>query len=137
MLVNSPLAMSNLGTRSIFQSFTRPYFFHGSPAVLPYFLKSWGVVSVDLYSGWVAGHTASMLTDAASLSSKCQSIIGEEKGRGLFGTAQGDVPSVVVVAVNVEDLLAFYTEHTAIPSVTLTVSSVNSGWMHTQKARIR
>lgn len=30
ILVNSPLLISNLGTRSMFQSLARPYFFQGS-----------------------------------------------------------------------------------------------------------
>jgi hypothetical protein len=30
----------------MFQSFTRPYFFHGSPVVCPYLLKSYTGVSL-------------------------------------------------------------------------------------------
>jgi hypothetical protein len=45
----------------MFQSLTRPYFFHGSPSVCPYFLKS-----------------ASMLREAASLhhvSYQCMALV--------------------------------------------------------------
>jgi hypothetical protein len=35
----------------MFQSFTRPYFFHGAPVVWPYFLNSYIVVSISGYEG--------------------------------------------------------------------------------------
>lgn len=70
MFVNSPLDINSLGTRSTFQSLTRPYFFHGSSPGLtfPYFLNNCNreLVAVELQTGELY-RTVSMLMEAASL----------------------------------------------------------------------
>lgn len=86
----------------MFQSLTRPYFFHGSPALVPYFLKSYACqkyVSVEVHV-----RTASMLTDAASLPHVNTTVSAQPRRHS---------PSIMVVAVNVQHFLSLDAEDSA------------------------
>ena len=112
MLVSSPLDMSSFGTRSMFQSFARPYFFHGSDEADDglYFLNSCNGNQISMGIGQHSTdrvlRTYSKLTEAASLSSL------QHDFPSLIATLSNHLRAVVVIAVDVEHFLALDTEDT-------------------------
>jgi hypothetical protein len=57
----------------MFQSLTRPYFFHGSPVVCPYLLKSYAGVS--LYAEACAAQTYRFDVEGGRLAASCEPFV--------------------------------------------------------------
>lgn len=113
MLVSSPLAISSFGTRSTFQSLTRPYFFHGSsPSLkLPYFLNSYST------SEMCVRQTGSM--DVQPRCSRKRPHCHARQSCSMPAGKEGLLPAIVVVTIDVQNLLSFDTEDAIETSVKL------------------
>lgn len=90
----------------MFQSLGRPYFFHGSlPLSLPYFLKSWEQKDKSSVVKTWSEETYGFDVNRRSLTA--QSLAWCNKR-----SVEGYAPAVVIVAVDVQHLLALNTQHT-------------------------